>query len=188
MRDCNRLMVVGYSGAGKETACLYLAEVTQLRFAGTTSVYLARHVAARLGVSLQEAARTRHRDRRLWHRMGNEIRRQDPGLLVRESLGHAEITGGARGIEEVQACRRERLVDLIVWIANNRVRRDSTVALGPDDCDLVVPNHGSLEELHRRLLRLAHHAGMPMKSCSWGPPRPGRTAANDRTCQPDNGW
>jgi hypothetical protein len=182
MSDCNRLMVVGHSGAGKDTACLYLAEVTRLRFAGTTSAYLARHVASRLGVSVQEAARTRHRDRRLWHRVGNEIRRQDPGLLVRESLEHAEITGGVRGIEEVQACRREQLVDLIVWIANDRVRRDSTVAFGPDDCDLVVPNHGSLEEFHRRLLRLARLAGMPMKPSAGG--RSGTVPGSPETRRP----
>src|SRR5262245_36424691 len=72
-----RVMFVGHSGAGKDTACRLLAELTHLRFAGTTSDFLAKYVAARLGV-------------------GNEIRRRDPGLLVRESLGHAEITAGAR--------------------------------------------------------------------------------------------
>jgi hypothetical protein len=115
-------MVVGYGGPGKDTACEYLAKVTHLRFSGTTSVYLARHVAARLGVSVEQAYRSRHANRNLWHKVGNEIRRLDPGLLVRESLRHAEITGGVRGIEEVEACRRGRLVDLIVWVANDRVR------------------------------------------------------------------
>src|SRR5436190_12096799 len=123
MKHCKRIMVVGHSGAGKDTACRFLAKVTHLRFAGTTSDCLAGHVAARAGVSLAEAYRTRHANRNLWHRVGNEIRRRDPGLLARESLEHAEITGGVRGIEEVRACRREDLVDLIVWIDNGRVRR-----------------------------------------------------------------
>src|SRR5262245_47607276 len=55
-----RVLVVGPSGAGKDTACEYLARVTNLRFAGTTSLYLAKYVAARLGVSEEEAYRTRH--------------------------------------------------------------------------------------------------------------------------------
>src|SRR3954452_19006062 len=151
-------MVVGHSGAGKDTACRFLAEVTHLRFAGTTSDCLARHVAARLGVSVQEAYRSRHANRNLWHKVGNELRRLDPGLLARESLQHAEITGGVRGIEEIQACRRGHLVALIVWVDNDRVRRGSTVTFGPGDCDVVVPNHGSLEEFHGRLLRLARLA------------------------------
>src|SRR4051794_11087527 len=156
-------MVVGPSGAGKDTACRYLAEGTGLRFAGTTSHYLARHVAARLGVSVREAYRSRHANRNLWHRVGNALRREDPGLLVRESLEHAEITGGARGIEEIEACRRERLVGLIAWVDNPRVRGGTTLTFGPEDCDVVVPNHGSLEEFHGHLLRLARLAGMPVR-------------------------
>src|SRR5262245_29765645 len=116
MAGWKRVMVVGHSGAGKDTACRILAEVTHLRFAGTTSDCLARHVAARLGVSVEQAYRSRHANRNLWHRVGNELRRLDPGRLARESLEHAEITGGVRGIEEIEACRREGLVDLVVWI------------------------------------------------------------------------
>lgn len=164
MAGCERVMVVGYGGAGKDTACSYLAQVTHLRFAGTTGVYLAKHVAARLGVSVEQAYRSRHANRNLWHRVGNEIRRLDPGLLVRESLRHAAITGGGRGIEEVAACRRGRLVDLIVWVANDRVRAGSTLTFGQRDCDVAVPNHGTIDEFHARLLDLARLAGMPMRA------------------------
>src|SRR4051794_33247310 len=163
MNRRTRIMFVGPSGAGKDTACRYLAEVTTLRFAGTTSDRLAHRVAARLGVSVQEAYRSRHANRNLWHRVGNEVRRHDPGLLARESLAHGEITGGVRGIEEVRACRREGLVDLVVWIDNDRVRRDSTVTFGSEECDAVVPNHGSLEEFHEHLLNWACSAGLPMR-------------------------
>jgi hypothetical protein len=142
--------------------------VTHLRFAGTTSHYLARYVAARLGVSEVQAYRSRHANRNLWHRVGNEIRRRDPGLLVRESLEHAEITGGVRGIEEIQACRQERLVDLIVWIGNDRAPRSSTVTFDERDCDVVVANHGSLEEFHAQLERWAHLAGLPMRPAKAG--------------------
>jgi hypothetical protein len=163
MHDPRRIMIVGPGRAGKDTACAYLATVTRLRFAGTTSLYLARFVAARLGVSDQEAYRTRHQNRNFWHRVGKEIRRQDPALLIRQSLEHAEIVGGIRDREEIAACRREELVDLIVWIANDRVPRDSTVQFSERDCDLTIPNHWSLEEFHQRLLRLARFAGLPLR-------------------------
>src|SRR5215468_6008249 len=95
MGGYKRILAAGHSGAGKDTACLLLAELTYLRFAGTTSDCLAKYVAARLRVPLAQAYRTRHANRNLWHRVGNEIRRRDPGLLVRESLEHAEITGAS---------------------------------------------------------------------------------------------
>jgi hypothetical protein len=161
--EVKRIMIVGQGGVGKDTACDYLAGVTRLRFAGTTSRYLAKYVAARLGVSEQEAYRTRHSNRNLWNRVGREIRKQDPGLLLRESLLHAEIVGGIRGADEMLVCRREELVDLIVWVANDRVREGSTVEFGERDCDIVVPNHWGLEEFQQRLLRLARFAGLSMR-------------------------
>jgi hypothetical protein len=160
------ILIVGPGRAGKDTAGEYLARVTELRFAGSTSVYLARHVAARLGVNEEQVRHTRHRDRNLWHRVGNEIRRRDPGLLVRESLAHAEIVAGVRGIEEIQASRRERLVDLIIWIANDRVPRGSTLTFGEKDCDLCVANHGSIEEFQSQLLDMARTVGLPMRTNS----------------------
>jgi hypothetical protein len=163
MSNPRRILVVGHGRAGKDTACEYLAMVTHLRFAGTTSLYLARYVAARLGVSQEEAYRTRHLNRNFWHRVGKEVRRQDPGLLVRESLEHAEIVGGVRDSVELAVCRREHLVDLIVWVDNERVPKDSTVTFGERDCDITVPNHWTLEEFHGRLLRLAQFAGLPMR-------------------------
>lgn len=121
MADLKRILVVGHSHAGKDKACEYLTRVTALRFVGSTSRYLAKYVVTRLGVSEQEAYRTRHANRNLWHRVGNEVRKRDPGLLVRESLKHAEIVGGVRGAEEMRVCRQDGLVDLVVWIANDRV-------------------------------------------------------------------
>jgi cytidylate kinase len=164
MGGVRRVMVVGHSGAGKDTACEYLAQVTRLRFAGTTSVYLARYVAARLGVTVEQTYRTRHANRNLWHKVGNDVRRLDPARLVRESLEHAELTGGVRKIEELQACRREGLVDLVVWVANDRARPGPTLTISPRDCDVVVENHDTLQGFHERLFEMAQSHGFPMKA------------------------
>lgn len=102
-------------------------------------------------------------NRNRWHRVGKEVRKKDPGLLLRESLASAEIVGGIRDRAEMVVCRKERLVDLIVWIANDRVPSDSTVQFSERDCDVTVPNHWSLEEFYRRLLQLARFAGLPLR-------------------------
>ena len=163
MSNPKSILVVGHGRVGKDTACAYLAKITTLRFAGTTSLYLAKYVAARLGLSEQEAYRTRHQNRNLWHRVGKEVRKKDPGLLLRESLANAEIVGGIRDREEMAVCRQEHLVDLVVWIDNDRVPSDSTVKFGERDCDISVPNHWSMQELEGRLLRLARFAGLPLR-------------------------
>lgn len=140
------------------------ARVTALRFAGSTSRYLARYVAERLGVPEAEAHRTRHRDRNLWSRVGNQIRKADPGVLVRESLRHGDIVAGVRAAEELAICRQEGLVDLVVWVANERVGKDATLRFAASDCDVVVANHGTLAEFHAGLLRLAREFGLPPRA------------------------
>jgi len=47
-------LFVGHGRCGKDTACEYLASITRLRNAGTTSKYLAKYVAKELGVSDQD--------------------------------------------------------------------------------------------------------------------------------------
>lgn len=157
------LLVCGQGRAGKDTALDYLAKVTGLRNAGTTSKYLCRYVAQKLGLSEEEAYRRRHESdamRVLWFDTGNEIRRGDPTLIIREALSYGELTGGIRDIEEVLGARREKVVDLILWVENVRVKMDPTVKFGPGHCDLVVQNNGTLDEFYQRLWRFAGFAGL----------------------------
>lgn len=156
------ILFVGHGRAGKDEAGEYLALITNLRFAGTTSKYLCRYVAARMGISEEEAYRTRHHasNRDYWYNTGNDIRRDDPGMLLREALQHGEITGGIRDFEEIKVAREQNLVDIIVWIENIWVTVDTTVKFSPRECDLTIPNNWGLQEYHERLYRFAKLLGL----------------------------
>ena len=159
------IMFVGHGRAGKDTACEHLAFVTGLRFAGTTSKYLAEYVAAKLGLPVDVAYARRHESnemRNFWYNCGNELRENGPTTLIRKALEHGEITGGVRDYEEIVAAREENLIDIIVWVDNNRVPEDPTVKFTQRECDLVIPNHWSLDEFYRRIVRFAEFAGLPM--------------------------
>ena len=162
-----RLLFVGMGRAGKDTACEYLSEITLLRNAGTTSKYLCKYVADKLGLSEEEAYARRHKSnemRTVWYNLGNELRANDPAVLLKEALKHGEITGGVRDHAEIVAARKEGLVDLIIWVANNRVPKDPTVKFGPEDCDIIIENHWGLEDFHARLLRFARFAGLALRA------------------------
>jgi hypothetical protein len=159
-----KLLIVGHGRAGKDTACEYLSQITSLRNAGTTSKYLCKHVAQALGLSEEEAYRRRHESnemRQTWFKIGNQVRENSPTTLLREALMHGEITGGVRDIAEIVGAREEKLVDLIIWVENRRVPPDPTVTFGVEECDIVIPNHGSLDEFYYRLWRLAQFANLP---------------------------
>lgn len=159
-----KIIFVGAGRSGKDEACKYLAKITPLRNAGTTSLYLAKYVAERLGVTEAEAYARRHESdemRTLWYNIGNEIREGDPLKLLKEALAFGELTGGLRDVAEVRAARESGVADLIVWISNRRVAPDPTMTFGSEECDIVVENHWSLEEYHKRLERLARMVALP---------------------------
>lgn len=155
-----KLMLVGHGRAGKDEAGEYLQKITGLKFAGTTSLYLAKYVARKMGVTEAEAYRDRHKNRDHWYRIGNEIREGDPGILIRESLLHGDIVGGVRDIEEVIYARAKGIVDLVIWIENIWVPVDPTVKFTSRECDIVVQNNWDLQTYHERLRRLASALGI----------------------------
>jgi len=155
-----KLLIVGLGRAGKDTAGEYLESISTLKFAGTTSRYLAPYVADRLGVTVDDAYRDRHRNRDEWYRIGNEIRENDPGILIRESLRYGDIVGGVRDWEEIVAARRGGMVDLIVWIENIWVPVDPTVKFSARECDLTIPNNWGIDEFRGRLRRFAAAIGI----------------------------
>lgn len=95
----------------------------------------------------------------MWFDVGNELRRDDPAYLVRECLRDAEIVVGLRNADEVEAARAEGLIDLFIWVVRY-VPPDPTMTFGPELCDVMLPNTGTLDRLHERLEALARFAGL----------------------------
>lgn len=155
-----RILFVGHGRHGKDTACEVLARATGWKNAGTTSIYLTPHVVAeyqRLGLHhlVRDAYAHRHANRELWRRVGDEIRKDDPALLVKDALRVGPITGGCRGLPEIRAVRDESVVDLIVWVdASKRLPPDPTVEFGPEWADVVVDNNGTEDAFRYKIQRL----------------------------------
>jgi hypothetical protein len=159
--------LLGFGRSGKDCGLEYLASITTLRNAGTTSKYLAQYVADKLGLPVEEAYARRHESnemRTIWYNYGNELREQGAATLIRMALQHGELTGGFRDKAELIAAREEGLIDLLVWVENYRVHVDPTVMFLPSDCDIIIHNGGSLDEYHNRLYRLAKFANLPMRN------------------------
>jgi hypothetical protein len=164
-----KLLFCGPGRAGKDTALDYLERITTLRNAGTFSRYLAPYVAQKLGLPEDVAYARRHESdemRMKWFVLGNELREKDPAALLRAALANGELTGGARNKNEVIAAKAERLVDLVVWIANDRCVIDPTMEFDSRSCDVVIENHWSLVEFEDRLKRFARFAGLPLRGVS----------------------
>ena len=155
-----KILLVGYGRAGKDEGLGYLSAITGMKNAGCTSVYLTKYVAKELGITESVAYATRHANRDIWFELGQKLRENDPGILLREAMEHGTLTGGVRDFAEIAAAREFNLVDLIVWVENVRVPIDTTVKFGPEHCDVIVQNNGTMDEYQDKLRRLVAFAGL----------------------------
>ena len=152
--------IYGPGRAGKDECAAWLKRNTRLRYWGATSEVIKPHAAKRLGVSEREAWRTRHDHRELWRAIGDELRAGDPAALARVTLRSGDINVGVRALVEIEAVRREHLVDVAVWVDRPGLPDDPTLEFGPEQCDLILPNRWGLPELHGRLRNLANSWGV----------------------------
>ena len=154
-----KIAIVGRGRAGKDATAAWLSANTTLHYALSTSQVIAPHAAKRLGLSVDEAFRRRHEDRELWRRLGDELRRDDPARLARETLAVGDLCVGVRARVEMEAVISEGLVDLVLWVDRD-VPPDLTLEFDAGLADVILPNHGTVAELHGRLRRLARALGV----------------------------
>lgn len=162
-----KVAICGPSRCGKDTAAAWFHANTPLRMGKATSEIILPVAAERLGLSLAEAFARRHEDRKFWFDVANELRLSDSAYLARRVLEDSDIVVGVRSRDELITCRREGLVDLVIWIDRD-VPPDPTLEYGPDLCDVVIGNRGTREGLYSRLEAFSRFSGI-LKAASLSP-------------------
>jgi len=153
------LGIMGPSRSGKDEAASFFVQHFSLRYSGSTSIVISREVAKREGISFREAHDQRHERKQYWYDLGNEMRRDDPAYVAREAMKDSDILVGLRDGEELETIRKENLCELIIWI-DRIVPFDPTLKFDSSYCDIVIQNHWTLEDYHRRLMRVGLAMGL----------------------------
>ena len=147
-----KILVVGPGRSGKDTLGTWLHDNTEHTYAGSTSLYLAKYVAAeydkqgylmddngyKKGYSGHEVLfNERHGHRREWFRIGNLIRKNSHGMLQEEALRKGNVVAGIRDFKEAAwACYRE-IYDHIIWIDAD-VPVDPTITFTAQDLAVML--------------------------------------------------
>jgi hypothetical protein len=72
-------------------------------------------------------------------------------------LHQNDILDGIRKASELQACKEAGIVHITIWVdASERhpPEPSSSCEIGPEDCDIVVDNNSTIEDLYSRLDRI----------------------------------
>jgi hypothetical protein len=150
-----KLLITGHGECGKDTAAELLSEELGIKNGMSISKAMSVQVAERLGVDPETAYEQRRDNRILWMEVINGFRFSDPTKPLREAFRYGDIVSGARMKCEVDD-RTEGLFDFLIWVDRKSVPVDPTLELLTEDCDFVLNNNGTLEQLKEQVEKLAY--------------------------------
>lgn len=155
----SRLIITGHARHGKDTVCEMLAKKHGLRFTSSSQFVAEKAVRpwlAERGIvypSFEEMYADRVNHRADWFDAISNYCKDDGARLGRELFESGnDIYCGLRNIRELVAMREQRIVDRVIWVdASKRLppEPESSMTIEPGDCDFVLDNNGTLEDLAR---------------------------------------
>lgn len=157
-----KLVVTGYARHGKDTVCDLLKKEHRFTFessshlAGFKVVYPALKHKYKYS-SFADCYHDRVNHREEWFELIKGYNTPDLAKLGREILHSYDIYCGLRNLAELEAMIAEGIVDCVVWVdASSRVEPEplTSITITREDCDFVVDNNGTLEDLRVEVQRL----------------------------------
>lgn len=149
-----RIVITGYKQHGKDTFCdmLNLPYISSSALANELFVFDA--LKDKYGYKTHDDCHAdRFNRRKEWFDLIREYNTPDGTALGRQLFSRVNVYNGLRNIEELTALRNADLVDVVVWVDSSlRLPPESadSCTIGRDDCDIVIPNNQSLDELQKR--------------------------------------
>lgn len=157
-----RIAVCAYGRHGKNSVSKLLFKMTGLRYPKSTSEAAAELVFSHLKEShdyktVKQCWEDRHNHRSTWAKIIWE-HNSPLGITLYADMVRdgCDILDGIRQADELSACVYHGIVDLTVWVdASKRMPPEdsSSCTVGPDDCQHVIDNNGTLEQLEDNVAR-----------------------------------
>ena len=156
-----RLMVIGYAGHGKDTACEILRDHFGLTFESSSKFVGERAVRpylAKRGItydSYDAMYQDRDNHRPDWFDAIKAFNEPDAARLGKELYAKFDIYCGLRRREEFLELKRQGVVQWVLWIdASKRLPPEdqSSCTVLPSDADAIVDNNGSLDDLRQNIV------------------------------------
>ena len=155
-----KLFVIGQGRHGKDFAAEIIQDLYGLTFE-SSSMFCAEHVVGpwleNLGItydSLEECYEDRVNHRMEWYNAIRAYNKGDESRLSAAIFDKYDVYVGIRSRVEFLASRS--ISDLSIWIeaSKRKPQVDPTCKILPADCDIIIDNNGTKEELRYKLTRL----------------------------------
>ena len=151
-----RLAIIAPGNSGKNEASLFLRDEYGMRYRESTSEFAAHFVRpalARIGIhypSDRACWLDRRNHRQFWCDEIERYHKHDKARMYRQMSETHDIIDGLRKRSDLAACRAEGIVEFALWIDRPSCI-DPTCEITPADCDVVIRNHGTLDQFREKL-------------------------------------
>lgn len=160
-------MICGYARHGKDTVADILKATFGLRHESSSHIamreFLRDQLAERFGLvyeSEDDCYKDRVNHRAKWFDLIAEYNKDDPARLCRLIYSDNDIYVGIRSYWEFASAQHDGLFDLSVWVdASERIGPEplSSNTITMNDCDFVIMNNGTLEDLNKKVKRTFYY-------------------------------
>ncbi len=158
------IAICGYARAGKDTTCNWLRDNTTLNYSKSTSEAAAEYLFGLWPgryTTVEECYKDRSNHRVEWYQEILKYNGETGIRLYSEMVGlGCTVLNGIRDRKEFSSCCEAGLIDLSIWVTREGCHETGSITLQQSDCDLVLHNDGTLEDLYAKLARLSARMGV----------------------------
>lgn len=162
MKNDIKLLIIGSARHGKDTVAELLKENFGISFISSSQacsdIFIYDALKDKYGYkSPDECFMDRVNHRKEWYDLICDYNKVDKAKLAKKILEYNNTYVGMRDKEEVEACIKEDLFDLIIWVdASERLPVESSESFNISKyiADIIIDNNTTYDDLVRRVKKI----------------------------------
>lgn len=156
------MLIIGHARHGKDTLAEFLKKHfdydSESSSIAALRLFLYDQLKSKYNYNTSsECFEDRVNHRAEWFDSIVEYNKDDLARLAKDILNKSDIYVGMRNNDELQECKRQGIFDLIVGVFNPTKPLEPLESFNIDiwnECDIIIPNAGTLKEFSDRTLKL----------------------------------
>ena len=156
-----KYIVLGQKRSGKDTFAEILFEAYGITYSSSSEasnrLFLFDILKEKYGYkTLEECFEDRFNHRDEWYKLICEYNSIDKTRLAKDIMKDFDMYVGIRDLEEFQACVKNNIFDLIIWVdASERVHSENEkfMEITKSMADIIIDNNGTYEDFKERVIR-----------------------------------